>query len=241
MESKPDIKILVVEDDANTQLLLQTFLKKYPQFQLSFSSLGSQALTLFEAQRPDIVILDIMLPDMSGLDVISQLRSISDAGIIMLSGSEVERDKIVALDRGADVYLQKPVDLIYLQACINRLYVRLNQASPVATQPEVGIDKSTKWILNKSNWSLEYEGTSVMLTPSEFKLIDLLIESGDAPASISWLGQQLQRKEYDDYGNVISTLISRLRKKLKQQVQADFVIKSYRSEGYVLLSHVVRA
>lgn len=236
----PNTTVLIVEDDAHTQLLVQTFLQKDPQFKLVFTSLGGQAIHYIEQHQPDIIILDIVLPDVSGLDLINQFRAVTDAGIIMFSGSEAVSDKVNSLHRGADVFLQKPVDLNYLRASIIRLRDRLKKMGVGHDAHQEDKQGETPWILNTTKWSLDFNQISVMLTPSEFKLLDLLVENGDKPASTAWLGQMLHRDEYQNYDNVISTLISRLRKKVKLQTQEDLVIKAYRAEGYVLLSDVHR-
>ncbi len=236
----PTTTVLVVEDDAHTQLLVQTFLQKDPQFKLVFTSLGGQAIHYIEQYQPDIIILDIVLPDVSGLDLLNQFRTLTDAGIIMFSGSEAISDKVNSLHRGADVFLQKPVDLNYLRASIIRLRDRLKEREADHKSAVSSNNSEVPWVLNSTKWSLDYNQTSVMLTPSEFKLLDLLVDSGDKPASTAWLGQMLHRDEYESYDNVISTLISRLRKKVKTQTQVDLLIKAYRAEGYVLLSEVHR-
>ncbi|WP_178861452.1 response regulator transcription factor [Thiomicrorhabdus cannonii] len=234
------IKLLIVEDDAHTQHLLQLFFQKTPQFTPRFSSLGSQAIALFEEFAPDIVILDITLPDASGLDLISHFRTDSQIGIIMLSGSDASGDKVEALTRGADIYLEKPVDLPFLKASVIRLHQRLQQsqvAPLLAEQTEEPL-----WTLNSQSWSLDFNHQiKVRLTPSEFKLLDLLLSHNGKPASSEWLAQKLNREAYDSYEKVISTLISRLRKKIKDETQQSLIIKAYRNEGYLLVSRIARS
>ncbi|MBD3755228.1 MAG: response regulator transcription factor [Gammaproteobacteria bacterium] len=236
------IKLLIVEDDAHTQHLLQLFFQKTPQFTPLFSSLGSQAITLFEEFSPDIVILDITLPDTSGLDLITHFRAHSQIGIIMLSGSDASGDKVEALTRGADIYLEKPVDLPFLKASVIRLHERLHHAQSQAGSAPADQPTDALWTLNSQSWTLDWnQQIKVRLTPSEFKLLDLLLSQNGKPASSEWLAHKLNREAYDSYEKVISTLISRLRKKIKDETQQALIIKAYRNEGYLLVSRIARS
>jgi len=241
-QANNDIRILVVEDDASTQLLLQNYLKKSENYKIVLCSLGLLAIEFFKDFDFDIVLLDIKLPDISGLDLIQNFRQKNNASIIMLSSSSSSEDKVLSMQRGADAYIEKPVDLPFLKATIDRLFERQQSClAPLATNQPVKAMVSSKpqWSLSASTWSLELDGQAVIrLTPTEYKVIELLARHQGVAISCEKIAKNLDRDDYENYQNAIRTIISRLRKKVKDKSPQPLVIKAFRSEGYLLVSQI---
>ncbi|MDD6451386.1 MAG: response regulator, partial [Lachnospiraceae bacterium] len=167
----PKATILVVEDDASVQNLITTALKMYGYDTLTAGS-GQNAVMQAASHSPDVIFLDLGLPDMDGVEVIRKVRSWSELPIIVISARSEEADKIEALDAGADDYLTKPFSveelLARLRVSLRRLPF-LRQAakeSPVFTNGSLVIDYAAE--------TVTLDGKELHLTPIEYKLITLL-------------------------------------------------------------------
>ncbi|MDD6578702.1 MAG: response regulator, partial [Lachnospiraceae bacterium] len=167
----PKATILVVEDDASVQNLITTALKMYGYDTLTAGN-GQNAVMQAASHSPDVIFLDLGLPDMDGVEVIRKVRSWSELPIIVISARSEEADKIEALDAGADDYLTKPFSveelLARLRVSLRRLPF-LRQAakeSPVFTNGSLVIDYAAE--------TVTLDGKELHLTPIEYKLITLL-------------------------------------------------------------------
>ncbi len=239
--SNKEIKILVVEDDASTQLMLQNYLKQHENYKVVLCSLGLLAIEFFKDFEFDVVLLDIKLPDVSGLDLIQNFREKNNVSIIITSGTHDTDEKITALQRGADAYIEKPVDLPFLKAMIDRLFEKQQQFVAESNFLSDATTSQSQWQLNASTWSLEIEDeVSIRLTPTEYRVIELLAKHQGVSISCEKIAKSLDRDDYENYQNAIRTIISRLRKKVKDKTPQPLVIKAFRSEGYLLVSKIKR-
>src|SRR5687767_10395189 len=163
------VRILVVDDEPQMQQLLRLALANRG-YEVSVAADGAVALDLAATVRPDIVILDLGLPLVGGLDVCRRIRTWSRVPIIVLSAREGDRDKVEALDLGADDYLTKPFSMEELLA---RLRVALRHAAPAADQApiwhcgDLTVDRARRLVLRA--------GLEVHLTPTEYDLLQLFI------------------------------------------------------------------
>lgn len=206
------------------------------------------AQNLLNKTLPDLVILDLGLPDASGLDATRELRQTSDVGIIVLTGSRDRIDRIVGLETGADDYVEKPFDDRELVARIRTVLRRLprqqrdNVASLSNEQP--GADETQGRIVRIGEWTLDLltgdlcdaDGEQVSLTQGELQLLELLVKNLNKIVSREMICQVLYGMDWNPDTRRIDAMVVRLRKKLEPDPSRPKLIKSIRGRGYILLS-----
>jgi two-component system KDP operon response regulator KdpE len=219
--------ILVIDDEPQILRALRTILGER-KFRVSTASRGEEGLALAAAQPPDVVILDLGLPDVSGLEVCARLREWSQAPIIVLSAREGEQDKVAALDRGADDYLTKPFGIEELLA---RLRVALRHSaqsqgprSTVVTAGRLRVDLAAHTVMR--------EGVEIKLTATEFRLLAYL--AGNAGRVLThqsilshvWGAPQADQVEY------LRVYMRQLRKKLEADPGQPLYLLTEPGVGY---------
>jgi DNA-binding response OmpR family regulator len=228
--------ILVVEDDPSAAGMLRDLLES-SGYQVAVAASGSQAKSMVEEVRPDLVILDLMLPDMDGLVLCSELRSQaqSDIPIIVCSGTVRRRDAILALRLGADDFVQKPFDIYDLEARIEAVLRRAHQQKQQhASEPEhyrVG-----DLVIDRSRRHVTLGGEELQLTPTEYRLLYTLASRPDEVFSRDELAQRVWGYRDASSGRAIDVHIRRLRVKLDSASVPPPPIISVRGFGYKLVS-----
>jgi two-component system response regulator MtrA len=228
--------ILVVEDDPSAAGMLRDLLES-SGYQVTVAANGSQAKSMVEEVRPDLVILDLMLPDMDGLVLCSELRSQaqSDIPIIVCSGTVRRRDAILALRLGADDFVQKPFDIYDLEARIEAVLRRAHQQRQQgATEPDhyrVG-----DLVIDRSRRHVTLGGDELQLTPTEYRLLYTLASRPDEVFSRDELAQRVWGYRDASSGRAIDVHIRRLRVKLDSASVPPPPIISVRGFGYKLVS-----
>lgn len=165
------IKVLIVDDDANISELISLYLKKEGYHTQEVYS-GRAALDAFEEYSPDIVLLDIMLPEIDGYDVCKEIRKIDRTPIIMLTAKGEVFDKVLGLELGADDYIVKPFDPKELVARVKAVLRRTSaQNEPTQLKNRIMLDNL---IIDKDNYSVTYEGQLVELPPKELEVLYFL-------------------------------------------------------------------
>ena len=213
--------ILVVEDDAPVRSLIATTLKTHDYKYLSAQN-GAGAITEALSHNPDVVLLDLGLPDMDGVDVIRKIRSWSNMPIIVISARTEDSDKIEALDAGADDYLIKPFDLDELSARIRALLRRsAGRSEPTIERGKLLIKPETREVF--------YNGEPVLLSSKEYALLVALADRAGVVLSRGQLEEKLYDWDSAVGSNTIEVHIHHLRKKL-----SDSAIKTVRGVGYLL-------
>lgn len=223
-------RILVIEDDEDIQKLEKTVLER-SDYEVRATSTGAEGLELAENYKPDIVILDVGLPDISGLDVCTSLATTTNAFILMVSGHSREQDVLLGLGLGADDYITKPFsgnELVARVASFLRRRDKYNQKRDEDGVLQIGSAK-----LVRDFHSLGNEGKQVTLTALEFRLLWFLAE---AEGRLLTRAQILEHVWNDTSGvptRVVDVHIAALRKKLTE-VGAPVEIASVRGIGYRL-------
>ena len=222
------IQVLIVEDEIKIASLMETFLQTEGYDCLTAMD-GRTALQLYAKHKPDIVILDWMLPQMNGLDICRQLRQIGSPGIIMVTAKSEETDKIVGLEMGADDYLTKPFSLRELSARIRSLLRRMNRP---------GQDDSGN-VLRRGDLTIHEESLKVFkgteelhLTPTEFKLLHLLASKPGRVYSRMQLLQHAFEEEFIVDERTVDSHISKLRKKIENASRGSDYIQTVYGFGY---------
>lgn len=160
-------KILIVDDDENICTLLELYLNK-ASFSTSVCHNGADALRLLASEPHDLVLLDVMMPEMDGYETLKQLRAFSDVPVIMLSAKGESSDKICGLNAGADDYVAKPFEPQELISRIHAVFRRFNPASQTPTHPDLEYDNL---FVSLRNYVVRLDGTSVDMTPKEIELL----------------------------------------------------------------------
>ncbi|WP_243373393.1 response regulator [Geotalea sp. SG265] len=228
MESKTALpRILVVDDEPAIQRFLRTVLSP-EEFSVHLAGDGHSALAATAAVKPDIVLLDLGLPDMDGVEVIRRIREWSSVPIIVLSVREREDDKVAALDAGADDYLTKPFGVAELMARIRASLRRSLQEAPepVYRIEELEVDLGLRRVT--------VAGQEVQLTPTEYDLLRLLVVHGGKVLTHGQILKQIWGAAYLEQPHVLRVNISNLRRKIEKDPSRPRYIITELGVGYRL-------
>ena len=226
-------RILLVEDDAELAQWTQEYLNN-KGFEVDVTASGVEAVKLINASAPDLVLLDGMLPDLDGLDVCRQIRPQYDGPIIMLTARDEEIDEVLGLEVGADDYITKPVRARALLARI-RGHIRRSQAASENKTPETPNTQIhlNELVIDKQKLSVTLRGESVAITSAEFDVLWLLAEKAGEVVSRQELVNQLRGFDYDGFDRSIDLRVSRIRKKLGDDPNEPYLIKTIWGKGYL--------
>jgi len=213
--------VLVVDDEVQIRRLLRIALEANG-YRMIEAAGGQDGLTQAATRRPDVVLLDLGLPDLDGVTVIKRLREWSHVPVVVLSVRERDEDKIAALDQGADDYLTKPFELQELFARLRALIRRAaGRPSSVVEVGDVRIDTVRK--------SVSKAGQPVALTAREYALVEYLALHRGELVTRSMLYDHLFDEDDDSLSNLVDVHVSNVRKKLGKDI-----IATRRGQGYVL-------
>lgn len=202
--------ILIVEDEAPIRRFLRASLPLH-DYRWVEATTGAEGLHLAAAQRPDVIILDLGLPDMDGVEVVRQLRGWSETPVVVLSARHQEADKIAALDAGADDYLTKPFGTGELMA---RLRVAMRHGARRAA-PELPVFECGDWRVDRVARRIFVGGQEVHLTPTEYRLLMTLIQHAGKVVTHRQLLRELTGDDHGDASHTLRVHISQLRRKME--------------------------
>jgi DNA-binding response OmpR family regulator len=220
-------RVLVVDDDAKTVELVGLYLKR-DGYRVFTAYDGVEALRLARESRPDLIVLDLMLPGIDGLQVCRTLRAESDVPIIMLTARTTDRDKLTGLNLGADDYVTKPFSPRELAARVRAVLRRL--------PGERGPDeiKQGELILDFNRHEAVLSSKALSLTPVEFKLLSVLAREPDRVFSRGQLIEKALGYDFDGFDRTVDVHILNLRRKLKIKDNHSVRIKTVYGAGYKL-------
>ncbi|MDF1569408.1 MAG: response regulator transcription factor [Spirochaetaceae bacterium] len=221
-------KILVVDDDSLVLKIISAYLdEKGFDHKEAFS--GTVAVTLAREYSPDFVILDLMLPGISGREVLQELRRFSNAHVTVLSALGDESDRVQLLEMGADDYIVKPFSprelVARIEAFVRRRHQNVRRAEILRLE-NLSIDRDRREVL--------IDGQLLELTPTEYDLLNVFLENGQRVVSRSRLIQLVWGEEFFIEERVIDVHIRRLRTKIEQDPAAPKIIITSRGAGYRL-------
>lgn len=225
------LRVLVVDDERAIRRFLRTSLNAY-NYMVYEATSGQEALTAVISHRPDLLILDLGLPDLDGIEVIRQLREWTRLPIIVLSVRERESDKVSALDAGADDYLTKPFGIGELMA---RLRVAVRRTAQLDPEPVFSLDGLE---VDLAHRRVSSQGREVQLTPTEYDLLRVLVLNAGKVLTHRQLLRQVWGLGYEEEMHLLRVNISNLRRKIEPEPSRPHFIVTEPGVGYRLKSNL---
>ncbi len=225
--------ILVVEDDTSVRNLITTTLKAHG-YRHQTAANGQTAILEASSYNPDIVLLDLGLPDMDGVEIIRKIRSWSNMPIIVISARSEDNDKIVALDAGADDYLTKPFSVEELLARL-RVTQRRLAIMQGGTQEEKSIFTNGKLMLDYGAGCAYMDGKELHLTPIEYKLLCLLSKHVGKVLTHTYITQEIWGRSWENDVASLRVYMATLRKKIESEPDMPQYIQTHIGVGYRML------
>lgn len=219
-------KIMVVDDDPNIRELVRLYLEK-EGFEVTCAERGDEAVKLFRATPPNLMLLDVMLPGMDGWQVCREVRKISNIPIIMLTAKDETFDKVLGLELGADDYIVKPFDMKELVARIKAVIRRFQVAE--APEKELVFPGLT---INISQYTVTYMGKPLEMPPREIELLYFLASHPGMVFTREQLLEQVWGYDYFGDSRTVDVHVKRLREKLSGGEELGWQIKTVWGVGY---------
>ena len=226
-------RILIVDDDANIAELISLYLMK-ECYETMIVGDGEEALRVFPDFKPNLVLLDLMLPGMDGYQVCRELRTSSQVPIIMLSAKSTDLDKILGLGTGADDYVVKPFNPLELTARVKSQLRRYTQLNPNSGSREQANNEITikGMVINKDNHKVIVDDEEIKLTPIEFDILYLLASNPGRVFSTDEIFEKVWNEKVYEANNTVMVHIRRLRGKLKEDTRQSKIITTVWGVGY---------
>jgi two-component system alkaline phosphatase synthesis response regulator PhoP len=215
-------KILVVDDEPKIVDLLRLYLER-AGYKVTIAGDGQSALSVFRREKPDLVILDLMLPGIDGVEVCSRLRRESHIPVIMLTARAEEVDKLVGLEVGADDYVTKPFSPREVVARV-RAVLRRSNGAPEPAQKRIELDGL---LIDATRHQVTCNGKSVGLTPTEFRLLWAMAGQPQRVFSRSQLMNEALDEEFEGYERTIDAHVKNLRRKLSRACESACIETVY--------------
>ncbi|MEI7771751.1 MAG: response regulator transcription factor [Chloroflexales bacterium] len=226
--------VLIVDDEERLRDLLHTYLSQ-AGFAVLLAADGAGALALAQQHRPDVVVLDLMLPGIDGLEVCRQLRRFSDAYVLMLTARAEEIDRVVGLEVGADDYLTKPFSPRELVARVRAMLRRprggVHPAAPAPAPPAIALGPLR---IDDAHHEVTLDGVPITLTTTEYGLLSALAAHPGRICTRARLLEQVWGSDYFGDDHVVDVHIANLRKKLGEDSTQARLIETVRGVGYRL-------
>ncbi len=219
-------KILIIEDEKNISRFLELELK-HEQFETIVAYDGRMGLELATSQNFDCILLDVMLPELNGIEVCRRIRKVSDVPIILLTARDAIMDRVAGLDAGADDYIVKPFAIEELLARIRSILRRIQPMQTKAKQLQV-----RDLLIDPQAYEVYFNGGKLELTRKEYDLLKLLVENSNRVCTRELILESIWGFESEVETNVVDVYIRHLRTKLQTEDQP--YIETVRGVGYVV-------
>ncbi len=218
-------RILIVDDEPSLIKGLRFNLEQQDGYTVDEALDGQQALDMFAAGRYDLVLLDLMLPKVDGMEVCQRIRSVSNVPIIMLTAKDDDMDKIMGLEFGADDYLTKPFNMLELKARIKTIFRRV-EGTEKTREPQ--LLHARNMTVNLENRSVEIDNEEVALTAKEFDLLQLFITNKGKVYDREKLLELIWKYEYLGDLRTVDVHIRRLREKIENNpAKPEFIMTKW--------------
>jgi DNA-binding response OmpR family regulator len=227
------VKVLIVDDAPEVVDSVRLgFAVQWREVDLLSAGTGQQALELVERESPDLVLLDVGLPDMDGFKVLEELRFFSDVPVVMLTARDDTIDKVKGLELGADDYVTKPFNHLELLARVKAVLRRLDMPPPKSRAPSF---RSGDLEMDFDAQEIRVKGEPVRLTPTEYKLLYHLVRNAGRTLPHGTLLAKVWGREYLDEVDYLRVYVRRIRDKLGDDPDKPRYIRTERGLGYRFL------
>ncbi|MBF0352191.1 MAG: response regulator transcription factor [SAR324 cluster bacterium] len=233
MEHAHSPKLLVIDDDEKLNRLLRNYFEKY-QFQVLSALTPTEGFKKLE-EKPDLVILDVMLPEMDGFEVCRRIRHQSQVPVIMLTARGDVMDRVIGLEMGADDYLPKPFEPRELLARIQSVLRRTNHTSRPPDQSAEILKFTPGLVIHLKKHEVTLNGVPLEMTSMEFALLSCLAQQPQTVLNRDQLLDHLRGIEWESYNRSVDVLMSRLRQKLGDDPKHPSYIKTVWGTGYIFV------
>jgi two-component system, OmpR family, KDP operon response regulator KdpE len=232
------MKILVVDDEPDViESVRLGFTLQWREVDVLGAASGEAALEVVEHELPDIVLLDVGLPDLDGFEVLRQIRAFSDVPVVMLTARDDAMDKVKGLELGADDYVTKPFNHLELMARVRAVLRRLSMPAPVSRAPSF---QAGDLEVDFARQEARLRGERLDLTPTEYKLLYHLVRNAGHVLQHGTLLSKVWGREYIDEVDYIRVYIRRLRDKLGDDPDRPRYIRTERGVGYRFVGNETR-
>jgi len=226
------VRLLLIEDDVRLAGLVADYLEQ-ENFAITVKHQGDVAVQDFDPDAVDVVVLDLMLPGMNGLEVCTQLRKSYTGPILILTAKSSDIDHVMGLELGADDFVTKPIEPPVLLARLRALLRRVGSATGKPAVEELVFGRLR---INLGSHQVLLEGNEVELTTHEFELLSLLARNAGNVLSRDAIYNNLRRIEYDGMDRTVDVRISRLRRKLGDNAEHPTRIRTIWGKGYLFVA-----
>jgi len=220
--------VLVIDDDVKLCELLKDYLARFDYAMVAAHD-GRSGLSAISKLHPDLIVLDVMIPQLDGFEVLREIRKLSKLPVIMLTARGELTDKVVGLELGADDYLAKPFEPRELVARIQTVLRRTQ------VEKEAGIIETGGLVIDLQGLSATHRGKPLLLTTTEFELLALLAKNSGKVMSRDDLMAHVRGMDWDAFNRSIDIAISRLRSKLGDDSKDPRYIKTVWGKGYMFV------
>jgi len=230
------IKLLLIEDDIRLAELIRDYIEQQG-FYVKIQHRGDQAVAEFNPQKTDIIILDLMLPGLDGLQVCQQIRQNFDGPILILTAKNSDIDHVMGLELGADDFVTKPIEPPVLLARLRALMRRYQQGTNLVKKTgQIDELHFGALSLNRNAQQVSLDHQIIELTTQEFSLLWLLAKNAGEILSRDHIFTNLRGIEYDGFDRSVDVRISHLRKKLKDHTEQPKRLKTVWGKGYLFVA-----
>lgn len=231
MINKTDRKILLVDDDISILNMLEVVFKKEQFTKIYKAENGIKAVDICKEINPDIIVLDIMLPDIDGYEVCRRIRTFSMCPILFLSARSEETDKLISFGVGGDSYITKPFNTKEVVALVSSMIRRISYYEQ-ANITQVNEILFGDYIINFDKKQLFKNGKNINLTSKEYYLLEYLIQNNGTTISREKLLDKVWDIAFDGYDNTVMVHIRRLREKIEENPSSPVYLKTVKGRGY---------
>ena len=224
-------RILIIEDDRSIRKFFRTILEAN-RYDVISADTGEEGYSLITSQCPDLVILDLGLPDMDGMEILSRLRKWSGMPVVVISARSHEKDKVEALDLGADDYITKPFNPLELVARVKSQLRRYTQLGNMNNQMGNHVFKCGGLQINDENKEVTVDGELIKLTPIEYNILLLLVKNAGKVFSIDQIYEAIWNEEAIGADNTVAVHIRHIREKIEINPREPRYLKVVWGVGY---------
>ncbi len=233
MEQMEQINILVVDDEQEIADLVEIYLVS-DGYKVFKASSAAEGLEILDREQIHLVLLDIMMPGMDGLEMCQKIRETNNIPIIILSAKSTDLDKIMGLGTGADDYVTKPFNPLELTARVKSQLRRYTQLNPNSSTQESSKNEISirGLVINRDNHRVTIDGEEIKLTPIEFDILYLLASNPGRVFSTDEIFEKVWNEKVYEANNTVMVHIRRLRGKMKEDTREDKIITTVWGVGY---------